>query len=84
MHFPHLNVKISPIILTKTAVCGQNNYTSLRLDRKERRGHTSMRLRHIPGAEETIASSPYVIQEPALHKPEIATALPRFLASPMI
>ena len=27
-----------------------------------------MRLRHIPGAEETIASSPYVIQEPALHK----------------
>ena len=27
-----------------------------------------MRLRHIPGAEETIASSPYVIQEPALHQ----------------
>ena len=27
-----------------------------------------MRLRHIPGAEETIASSPYVIQEPQLHK----------------
>ena len=27
-----------------------------------------MRLRHIPGAEETITSSPYVIQEPALHK----------------
>ncbi len=27
-----------------------------------------MRLRHIRGAEETIASSPYVIQDPALHK----------------
>ncbi len=27
-----------------------------------------MRLRHIPGAEETIASSPYVIQEPSIHK----------------
>ena len=24
-----------------------------------------MRLRHIPGAEEAIASSPYVIQQPA-------------------
>ena len=27
-----------------------------------------MRLRHIRGAEETIAESPYVIQEPELHK----------------
>ena len=27
-----------------------------------------MRLRHIRGAEETIATSPYVIQEPELHK----------------
>ena len=27
-----------------------------------------MRLRHIRGAEETIAESPYVIQEPKLHK----------------
>ena len=27
-----------------------------------------MRLRHIPGAEETIASSPYVIQGPSIHK----------------
>ena len=27
-----------------------------------------MRLRHIPGAEEAIASSPYVIQEPELKK----------------
>ena len=27
-----------------------------------------MRLRHIPGAEEAIASSPYVIQDPELKK----------------
>ena len=27
-----------------------------------------MRLRHIPGAEETIAQSPFVIQDPQLHK----------------
>lgn len=27
-----------------------------------------MRLRHIPGAEEEIAESPYVVQEPELHK----------------
>lgn len=32
------------------------------------KGYNIMRLRHIPGAEETIASSPYVIQEPQLHK----------------
>ena len=27
-----------------------------------------MRLRHIPGAEEAIASSPYVIQQPAEYR----------------
>ena len=27
-----------------------------------------MRLRHIPGAEEEIAKSPYVIQDPREHK----------------
>ena len=27
-----------------------------------------MRLRHIPGAEETIAASPYVVQDPQAQK----------------
>lgn len=45
-----------------------------------------MRLRHIPGAEETIAASPYVVQDPQAQKgrwDQLGSLTPENLASLM-